>query len=155
MNENKSHGLLPIIAQAIEIMEVQKGHSLSIDELNLAELGRLTGLSRSKLRTLKRKGFTTDDDTNPNKLRKSKLDGFEELINTLMKLGITNSPIILSRLKAEGFKGSITIVKKYIAEHKYLLPAKRILVAPQGSRGNRFTTPPGEAFQMDWGFTRH
>lgn len=155
MNENKSHGLVPIIAQAIEIMEAKLGRPLSLDKVNLAELGRLTGLSRSKLRTLKRKGFTVDGNTNTSvKTRKTKLDGFEELINTFLKLGITNSPIILSRLKAEGFTGGITIVKKYITEHKNLVPAKRALVAPQGSRGNRFTTPPGEAFQMDWGFTK-
>lgn len=64
MNENKSHGLVAIIAQAIEIMEAKLGRPLSLDKVNLAELGRLTGLSRSKLRTLKRKGFTVDGNTN-------------------------------------------------------------------------------------------
>lgn len=155
MNENKSNGLLPIIAQAIDVMEAKTGKPIPLNEINLAELGRLTGLTRSKLRTLKRKGFV---DTNNTKVtvdsKKSKLHGFEEFINTLLKLGVTNSPIIYSRLRDQGFSGGITIVKNYITEHKDLVPAKRILVAPQGSRGNRYSTEPGEAFQMDWGFTK-
>lgn len=53
-----------------------------------------------------------------------------------------------------GFSGGLTTVKDYIASHKHLIPAKRQLVAPQGSRGRRFTTEPGEAYQMDWGFTK-
>ena len=155
MNETKSNGLIPIIAQAIEIMEAKIGRPIPLNKINLAELGRLTGLSRGKLRTLKRKGFTEDINVNlPVNARKSKLDGFEEIINTLLKLGVTNSPIILSRLKDQGFTGGLTIVKDYITKHKVLVPAKRILVAPQGSRGNRYTTEPGEAFQMDWGFTK-
>ena len=53
-----------------------------------------------------------------------------------------------------GFAGSQSTVKRYIAAHKHLIPAKRQLVAPQGNRGRRYMTDPGEAFQMDWGFTK-
>ena len=53
----QSNGFLPIIAQAIAEMEETHGEFSSIDEVNLAELGRRTGLSRSKLRRLKRNGF--------------------------------------------------------------------------------------------------
>ena len=49
--------------------------------------------------------------------------------------------------------GKLTIVKDYIAAHKYLLPAKRQQAAPQGNRGRRYSTDPGETYQMDWGFT--
>ena len=52
-----------------------------------------------------------------------------------------------------GFTGSQSTVKRYIAAHKYLIPAKRQLVAPQGNRGRRYTTEPGETYQMDWEFT--
>lgn len=38
--------------------------------------------------------------------------------------------------------------------NKFLVPAARQLVAAQGSRGLRYFTAPGEAFQMDWGFTK-
>ena len=47
----------------------------------------------------------------------------------------------------------MTIVKDYIPAHKYLLPAKRQQVAPQGNRGRRYSSDPGETYQMDWGFT--
>ena len=44
-------------------------------------------------------------------------------------------------------------MKEYIASHKHLVPAPRQTVAPQGNRARRYVTVPGEAFQMDWGFT--
>ena len=44
------------------------------------------------------------------------------------------------------------MVKDYIKDHHDLVPAKRQVVAPQGSRGMRYQTSPGESFQMDWGF---
>lgn len=48
---------MPIIAQAIEEMEVETGFSIPLENINLAELERRTGLSRSKLKTLQAKGF--------------------------------------------------------------------------------------------------
>ena len=54
---------------------------------------------------------------------------------------------------AASYSGGLTTVKDYIASHKHLIPAKRQLVAPQGNRGKRYTTEPGECYQMDWGFT--
>ena len=72
----------------------------------------------------------------------------------LLCQGITNSVVCLERLQAIGFEGSLSTVKRYIQAHKHLVPAKRQLVAPQGNRGRRFMTEPGEAYQMDWGFTK-
>ena len=57
MKGNQSNGFLPIIAQAIAEMEETFGEFLSIEDINLAELSRRTGLSRSKLRRLKAIGF--------------------------------------------------------------------------------------------------
>ena len=156
MNETKSNGLLPIIAQAIEVMEAKAGYKISLNEINLAELGRLTGLSRSKLRTLKRKGFKMEvRATLPVVVpRKGKLDDYKELINGCLKQGVTNSSVIFSRIQEEGYVGGLSILKEYIAKNKALVPAKRAMVASQGNRGRRYTTEPGEAFQMDWGFTK-
>ena len=39
-----------------------------------------------------------------------------------------------------------------VKARSYLIPARRKVVGPQGGRGRRFRTEPGEAFQMDWGF---
>ena len=51
-----------------------------------------------------------------------------------------------------GYTGGITQVRVYIEEHQDLIPAPRQLVSPQGNRGRRYSTGPGEAYQMDWGF---
>ena len=83
MNNIKSNGLVPIIAQALEVMEAKTGHNIPLDKVNLAELGRLTGLSRSKLRTLKKNNFQDGIRTKlPRVPRKGKLDAFEDVINT-------------------------------------------------------------------------
>jgi transposase len=68
--------------------------------------------------------------------------------------GVTNSSVIYDRLKELGFQGGLTIVKGYISSHKNLVPAKRQIVAPQGNRGRRYQTEPGESYQMDWGFIK-
>ena len=41
------------LAQAIEEMKSIQGNDFSIDNINLAELERRTGISRQRLRTLK------------------------------------------------------------------------------------------------------
>ena len=64
----------------------------------------------------------------------------------------TNSQVIFERLLGQGYAGGLTTVKTYIAAHRDLVPAKRRQAAPQGCRGQRFRTAPGEAYQMDWGF---
>ena len=53
----QGNGFLPIIAQAIAEMEESHGEFANINEINLAELSRKTGLSRAKLRRLKANGF--------------------------------------------------------------------------------------------------
>ena len=40
----------------------------------------------------------------------------------------------------------------YILKHKNLIPAQRQIVSPQGNRGRRYSTEPGQSYQMDWGF---
>lgn len=149
----KSNGFLPIIAQAIAEMEETHGEFSSIDEVNLAELGRRTGLSRAKLRRLKANGFCEKEHGLNGQKRESILDGYRSVLDSLLKSGVGNSKVCLERLQAMGFTGSQSTVKRYIASHKHLIPAKRQLAAPQGNRGRRYTTDPGEAYQMDWGFT--
>ena len=111
-------------------------------------------MSRGKLRRLKRNGF--QDLPRSSKGRKhvtTKLSGYTGIIDSLLRQGVKNSSVVLDRLRQAGFDGGATIVKEYIASHKYLIPAKRQQIAPQGNRGRRYTTGPGEAYQMDWGFT--
>ena len=42
----------------------------------------------------------------------------------------------------------------FISAHKDLVPAPREIVSPQGNRGRRYHTGPGENYQMDWGFVK-
>ena len=57
MKEQNGNGFAPSIAQAIEEMKAEQGDSFSLERINLAELERRTGVSRSRLRRLKRNGF--------------------------------------------------------------------------------------------------
>ena len=55
---DKTHNdLQTTISQAIQEMEVEAGKKLTPNEVNLAELGRRTGITRKKLRKLKEQGF--------------------------------------------------------------------------------------------------
>ncbi len=154
MKEILSNGSMRSIAQAIEEMKAEQGESFSLENINLAELERRSGVSRGKLRRLKRNGF--QDLPRATKGRKhtvTKLSGYTGIIDSLLKQGTKNSSVVLDRLREAGFEGGATIVKEYIAAHKHLMPAKRQQISPQGNRGRRYMTEPGEAFQMDWGFT--
>ena len=54
MNIN-SNDLEDILAHALATIKGKMGESYSIEKVNLAELHRITGISRSKLRRLKKK----------------------------------------------------------------------------------------------------
>lgn len=149
----QSNGFLPIIAQAIAEMEKTHGEFSSIDEINMAELSRRTGLTRAKLRRMKANGFREVSHGLSGQRKEQILDGYSATLNSLLRSGVSNSAVCLARLQELGFQGSQSTVKRYIAAHKDLIPAKRQLVAPQGNRGRRYMTKPGESFQMDWGFT--
>ena len=58
MNKNNGNGLyIEIIAQAIEEMKEVQGESFSLENVNLAELERRTGITRARLRRMKANGF--------------------------------------------------------------------------------------------------
>ena len=110
-------------------------------------------LSRSKLRRLKANGFRETPHGLAGQRKEQILDGYTAVLDSLLRSGVSNSSVCMERLHSMGFQGSLSTVKRYIAAHKNLIPAKRQQIAPQGNRGRRYTTSPGEAFQMDWGFT--
>lgn len=108
-----------IIAQALDEMKKTQGAAFSLEAVNLAELQRMTGISRAKLRRLKENQFETLPDKRcGRKAPKTKLTGYTD----------------------------------YIRSHRYLIPPKRHVVMPQGNRGRRYASEPGECYQMDWGF---
>ena len=154
MKELECNGLCTIVSQALEEMKAEQGENFSLAAVNLAELQRRTGISRSRLRRLKKNNFkVVQHGLTGKSTGRSVLNGFTSVINNLLSKGVSNSVICYERLKQIGYKGSKPTVRRYIAAHKDLIPAKRILVKPQGNRGRRYTTGPGETYQMDWGFT--
>ena len=152
MKDLTSNGLKSIISQAIEEIKAEQGESFSSENINLAELQRRTGVSRGRLRTLKNNHFQFVTATRRLDPTVSVLYGFTDFLDNLLRQGISSATVCTRRLAEIGYPGSETTVRRYIKKHKDLIPAKRYIVAPQGSRGRRFVTRPGEAFQMDWGF---
>ena len=58
MNKHNGNDLyIEIIAQDIEEMTEVQGESFSLENVNLAELERRTGITRSRLRRMKANGF--------------------------------------------------------------------------------------------------
>lgn len=143
------------ITQALEEMKAESGDAFMPEKVNLAELERRSGVSRSRLRRLKKNNFEFKPHGNAGKPSpRRNITGYTGILDTLLMNGVTNSVVCLERLQEAGFPGGISAVKDYIAAHRDLVPAKRHLVEPQGNRGRRYETKPGEAFQMDWGFTK-
>ncbi|MBQ6517731.1 MAG: IS21 family transposase [Anaerolineaceae bacterium] len=152
-NEINRNDPLAIITQVLDDMQKEQDNDFDMEKVNLAELERRTGISRSRLRTLKSKGFRTAvHGLSGRKADSTVLTGFTGIIDNQLKAGVTNSAVIYERLEDEGYTGSLTTVKNYIAEHKNLVPAKRKVVSDQGNRGQRYETQPGEVQQIDWGF---
>ena len=156
MNANNSNdSVMNIIAHYLAEMKSVQGKDFSYARVNLAELERLTGLSRQRLRTLQKHEFKDVPHGNTGKVSSCTiLDGYTDMLDELLRKGVTNSSVCLDRLQEAGYTGSCSTIKRYIKKHKHLVPAKRHAAASQGNRGRRYTTDPGEAYQMDWGFTK-
>ena len=151
--EKKNNDLTEIIAQALNEMKSDLGDKFDPENINLAELQRRTGISRARLRRIKADGFIDKPHgLIGRKAETTVLSGFTGVLDALLMDGVTNSSVCFDRLKENGYKGGLTTIKDYIADHKDLVPAKRMIVAPQGNRGRRYQTEPGESYQMDWGF---
>ena len=127
--------------------------TFDINKINLSRLSELTGISRQRLRTLKKSNFVVVPHGNTGKVRSiTVLSGYEGIIDNYLMMGVTNSEVIFANLKENGYTGGCTSVKNYISKHQDLVPAQRQIVSPQGNRGRRYQTGPGEVYQMDWGF---
>ena len=152
-NRTNSNDLQEIVTQALEEIKESQGKNFDINKVNLAEMARKTGLSRRKLRTLKKNDFIVRPNAHlGQKATTTVLTGYTDFLDDQLRKGNRNSSVLFERIREEGYSGSRTTVKRYIRDHLDLVPAKRQLVAPQGNRGRRYSTGPGECFQMDWGF---
>lgn len=156
MNEREnSNDLQEIITQVLKEMKSELGDLFDINTVNLAELARRTGLSRGKLRGLQKNQFIVKPHgAIGKKADVTVLTGFTGILDNLLRKGVTNSSVCYERIHEQGYNGSQSSVKNYLRAHKDLVPPKRQLVVPQGSRGQRYHTSPGESYQMDWGFVK-
>ena len=152
MNERRDD-LQEIIDKALEEMAAEAAEGFDPQACNLADFCRRTGLTRSRARTIKGHGFRVLPHGNTGrKAGTTVLTGHTGLVDDLLGRGVTSSRVIYERLVGQGYRGGLTSVRVYVAAHMDLVPARRGAVAPQGSRGQRFVTGPGQAYQMDWGF---
>ena len=126
--------LQKIITQAINEIKQEQGEKFNLAKINLAELERRTGLSRSRLRHLKENNFiVTPHRRTGQKATATVLTGYSGIIDGLLQRGVTNSSICFERLQEAGYTGGLTTVKTYIADHQDLVPPKCQLVAPGGT----------------------
>ena len=150
---DKRDGIQTIIDNAIEEMGFDRQDGdFKPKSVNLAEFCRKTGLSRSKARTLQKKAFVAVHGNCGKKREATVIAGFEEELDALLRKGVTNSSVALERIQAKGYAGGLTMVKAYLRGNAHLVPAPRRVAAVGKSRGQRYESGPGEAYQMDWGF---
>lgn len=153
--KTKRNDLTEILTQAFDELKQIHGDKFDIEKVNLAELERMTGITRSRLRTLQKNGFVVKPHgLSGRKAAVTVLTGYTGVIDDLLRRNITNAVVCFERITEQGYTGSLTTVRRYIEEHQELIPPKRQIVSPQGNRGRRYRTSPGEAYQMDWGFVK-
>ncbi|MDD7450592.1 MAG: IS21 family transposase, partial [Treponema sp.] len=67
MNEQNNNGSGMSLSQALELIKSREWKNYDIEKVNLAELQRLTGITRAKLRRLKKNGFVEKENGNKGK----------------------------------------------------------------------------------------
>ena len=151
--DSRYDGLQKIIDEALSAMAAEAGPGFLPEKANLAEFCRRTGLTRSKARTLRKKGFQAGPHGNAGrKAETTVLTGYTGVVDDQLRKGVTNSQAIFDRLKGQGYAGGITSVKDYIAAHRSLAPAPRRQAEAQGRlrRGDgRRAEPVGHGLLSD------
>lgn len=95
--------LQKIITQAINEIKQEQGENFNLAKINLAELERRTGLSRSRLRHLKENNFiVTPHGRTGQKATATVLTGYSGIIDGLLRKGVTNSSVCFERLQEAG-----------------------------------------------------
>ena len=118
-------------------MEIKELAEKGIYKKDIAE--ELGVSPKTVTRALARKGAPSGERPNA---RRSKLDPFKPLIDSLLSQGVWNGKVILEELKTRGYMGGSTIIRDYMKPRRSLRPSKATV---------RFETPPGHQLQHDWG----
>ena len=94
------------LTQALDLLKSRQGKNFKTSDVNLAELERLTGITRARLRRLKKHDFKeVPHGSAGKKLSVTVLSGYTGLIDNLLKQNVTNSEVCFERLKDIGYKG--------------------------------------------------
>lgn len=94
---NNDSDLKEILSQAIETIKSEQGDNFDIKNVKVSQMQRLTGLSRKKLRNLKKNDFHVMTHGGKHKRpERSVMHGFEAVVDNMLKNGITNAEVILS-----------------------------------------------------------
>lgn len=150
----KHNGLNLILSQEIEQLKVKYGDLFDLNHVSIYEIAHDTGISIGKLKTWKKNGFTFERHYHQvNRAKGAKLAQFSDILDSMLKNGVHNSELCFRSLCDKGYAGSLSTVKRYIHDHKALIPPAHKPVEGLGSRARRYETDPGRIFQMDWGFT--
>jgi len=73
-----------------------------------------------------------------------KLGGYVEIVDRLLSEGVWNATVIFAMIRAQGYAGGYSQLKRYIQPKRVLQPSKKTV---------RFETEPGRQMQSDWGET--
>ena len=128
MEQFTSGDSFDIVSRALEEIKAEQGEKFNLENVNLADLKRRTGLSRGKLRKMKRDGFkrkqhgligTTAQTT--------VLTGYTGVIDDYLRKGVANSEVINDKLKEMGYKGGKTQVKVYMLSAPAKMSQLRLL----------------------------
>lgn len=150
---NGRNDLQEIMDKALGEMRAEAGGCLELDKASLAEFCRGTGLARPKAGTLERRGFRAGPRGRCGmRAEVTVVTGHTDVADDLPRGGVGNSSVMFDRLGGDGCGGGISTVRDHIKAHSHLIPARREVAGPQGGRGRRFRTGPGEASRMGWGF---
>ena len=132
MNNKIENGNVLSLSQALELIKKWECEKFKNENVNLAELARLTKISREKLRRLKKNCFQKTEHGNKGKTSSLNVfSGYEAVLNNFLKSNLKNSQVCFERLKELGYEGSLTSVKVYISNHKNLTPSPRQIVSLQ------------------------
>lgn len=80
------------------------------------------------------------------KSQPSKLDAYKDVIQSCINTGVYNCQVIMEKIQAQGYNGSITILKDYVKPYR---PAKILPAVP------RYESMPGKQAQMDYGICHY
>jgi transposase len=74
----------------------------------------------------------------------AKLKPYKEIVDRLLSEGVWNAVVIFGLIRAQGYSGGYSQLKRYIRPKRVLQPSKTTV---------RFETEPGRQMQSDWGET--